>query len=72
MTYTFTTEDTIEAQRLLKSLDMAIAISGINRIRKDYLKHRDNLTDDQHKIAEEIFDDLAELFRDINIEEILE
>lgn len=72
MTYRFTTDDPIEAQRIMKSLDMAIAISGINGLRKSYLKHRDNLTDDQHKIAEEIFDDLALVFGGIDIEEILE
>lgn len=72
MTYTFTTDDPIEAQRLMKSLDMAIAISGINKVRKSYLKHRDDLTEDQHKIAEEIFDDLALVFTGIDIEELIQ
>jgi hypothetical protein len=72
MTYTFTTEDPIEAQRIIKSLDMAIAISKIRVLRKSYLKHRDVLTEDQHKIAEEIFDDLYNLFNSIDIDEILE
>lgn len=70
MTYTFTTDDPIEAQRIMKSLDMAIAISKIRNIKHSY-KHREDLTRGQRKILEEINDTIVQICEDIDIDNLL-
>ena len=71
----FTTEDPKEAIRITKSEDMAVCLWEItNNIRRRYLKYKDELTEEQLNVAEDIFADINhELDRwSINLDDILE
>ena len=71
----FTTEDPKEALRIHKATDMAVCLWEItNNIRRRYLKYKDELTEEQLSVAEDIFSDIShELDRwGINLDDIIE
>jgi len=75
ITSLFTTEDPKEAIRIHKAEDMAVCLWEItNNIRRRYLKYKDELTEEQLSVAEDIFADINhELDRwSINLDDLIE
>ena len=74
MLYIHTTEDEKEANRIVKSLDMALALYDITyTTRRAYLKYDETLTEEQYQIVEKVFQDIFDCLTDngVNIEDLL-
>ena len=75
MVYIHTTDNPKEALQIQKAPDMAICLWEINStLRRRYLKYKDDLTDEEYSMAEDIFSDINhELDRwGINLDDLMD
>lgn len=71
----FTTDDKFEVARINKSLNMAICLWEITvPLKNKYLKYKDDITDEQLSIAEDIFSDIFHELKvnGINLDELID